>query len=57
MHEVFRAMSSLNFEWKVINPFHVRVQRKNPVLGNFVSKCILHAQLLHLVFCYNHILY
>ena len=38
MHEVFRAMTSLNFEWKIINPFHVRVRRKNPVLGNYVSE-------------------
>ncbi|XP_067934383.1 5'-AMP-activated protein kinase catalytic subunit alpha-2-like isoform X2 [Watersipora subatra] len=37
MHEVFRAMSSLNFEWKIINPFHVRVRRKNPVLGNYTK--------------------
>ena len=37
MHEVFRAMTSLNFEWKIINPFHVRVRRKNPVSGNYVS--------------------
>lgn len=37
MHEVFRAMTSLNFEWKIINPFHVRVRRKNPVTGSFVS--------------------
>lgn len=42
MHEVFRAMTSLNFEWKIINPFHVRVRRKNPVLGNYVSVFYLH---------------
>jgi len=37
MHEVFRAMTSLSFEWKIINPFHVRVRRKNPVSGNFTK--------------------
>ncbi|KAL8597835.1 protein kinase, AMP-activated, alpha 2 catalytic subunit [Nucella lapillus] len=36
MHEVFRAMKSLNYEWKIINQFHVRVRRKNPVTGKFM---------------------
>ncbi|KAL4236652.1 serine threonine-protein kinase [Mactra antiquata] len=31
MHEVFRAMKALNFEWKVINSYHVRVRKLNPV--------------------------
>ncbi|CAI9742960.1 5' [Octopus vulgaris] len=29
MYEVFRAMKTLNFEWKVVNPFYVRVRRRN----------------------------
>lgn len=29
MYEVFRAMKALDFEWKIVNPFHVRVRRKN----------------------------
>ncbi|XP_030852246.1 5'-AMP-activated protein kinase catalytic subunit alpha-2 [Strongylocentrotus purpuratus] len=33
MGEVFRAMKALNFEWKVVNPFYVRVRRTNPLTG------------------------
>ncbi|XP_014274106.1 5'-AMP-activated protein kinase catalytic subunit alpha-2 isoform X1 [Halyomorpha halys] len=28
MNEVYRAMKALDFEWKVINPYHVRVRLK-----------------------------
>ncbi|KAK7476077.1 hypothetical protein BaRGS_00032704 [Batillaria attramentaria] len=37
MHEVFRAMKTLNYEWKIINQFHVRVRRKNPVSGKYMK--------------------
>eukprot|EP00918_Siedleckia_nematoides_P071616 GHVU01156429.1.p1 GENE.GHVU01156429.1~~GHVU01156429.1.p1 ORF type:complete len:373 (+),score=43.47 GHVU01156429.1:461-1579(+) len=37
MHEVFRAMKTLGLEWKVVNNFHVRVRRKNPVNGKYVK--------------------
>ncbi|XP_021351298.1 5'-AMP-activated protein kinase catalytic subunit alpha-2-like isoform X2 [Mizuhopecten yessoensis] len=30
MHEVFRAMKTLDYEWKTVNPYHVKVRRKNP---------------------------
>ncbi|XP_046684211.1 5'-AMP-activated protein kinase catalytic subunit alpha-2 isoform X1 [Homalodisca vitripennis] len=31
MNEVYRAMKALDFEWKVVNPYHVRVRhRKTP---------------------------
>ncbi|XP_014262523.1 5'-AMP-activated protein kinase catalytic subunit alpha-2 [Cimex lectularius] len=30
MNEVFRAMKALDFEWKVINPYHVRVRHSTP---------------------------
>lgn len=33
MHEVYRAMKTLDYEWKIINPYSVRVRRKNPVTG------------------------
>ncbi|XP_061191501.1 5'-AMP-activated protein kinase catalytic subunit alpha-2-like isoform X8 [Saccostrea echinata] len=33
MHEVYRAMKTLDYEWKIVNPYHVRVRRKNPVTG------------------------
>ena len=35
MHEVYRAMKTLCYEWKVINHYHVRVRRKNPVTSKF----------------------
>ncbi|CAH1773361.1 unnamed protein product [Owenia fusiformis] len=37
MHEVFRAMKQLDYEWKVVNPFHIRVRRANPVTGKHVK--------------------
>ena len=29
MLEVYRAMKALDFEWKIINPYHVRVRKTN----------------------------
>lgn len=40
MHEVFKAMYTLGYEWKVINPFNVRVRKWNPVLQHH-SKLVL----------------
>lgn len=40
MHEVFRAMNTLGYEWKVINPFNIRVRKWNPVLMHH-SKLVL----------------
>lgn len=37
MNEVYRAMKALNFEWKVINPYHVRVRHKNDVNDAYVK--------------------
>lgn len=37
MHEVFKAMKSLDYEWKIINNFHVRVRRRNKVTGKYVK--------------------
>ncbi|KAJ8400012.1 hypothetical protein AAFF_G00400510 [Aldrovandia affinis] len=31
MSEVCRAMKQLGYEWKVVNPYYLRVRRKNPV--------------------------
>ncbi|XP_044265660.1 5'-AMP-activated protein kinase catalytic subunit alpha-2 [Tribolium madens] len=36
MMEVYRAMKALDYEWKVINPYHVRVRHKNPLHERFV---------------------
>ncbi|KAM9794605.1 5'-AMP-activated protein kinase catalytic subunit alpha-1 [Syngnathus typhle] len=33
MTEVCRAMKQLDYEWKVVNPYYLRVKRKNPVTG------------------------
>ncbi|XP_037775905.1 5'-AMP-activated protein kinase catalytic subunit alpha-2-like isoform X1 [Penaeus monodon] len=40
MSEVYKAMKVLGFEWKVVNPFHVRVRRKNPVIGSYVHMAL-----------------
>ncbi|XP_066996754.1 5'-AMP-activated protein kinase catalytic subunit alpha-2 isoform X1 [Anabrus simplex] len=37
MNEVYRAMKALDFEWKVINPFHVRVRHKNNLNERYVK--------------------
>ncbi|XP_007901898.1 5'-AMP-activated protein kinase catalytic subunit alpha-2 [Callorhinchus milii] len=37
MAEVYRAMRQLDYDWKVVNPYHLRVRRKNPVTGNYVK--------------------
>ncbi|PSN43990.1 5'-AMP-activated protein kinase catalytic subunit alpha-2 [Blattella germanica] len=37
MNEVYRAMKALDFEWKVINPFHVRVRHKNALSETYVK--------------------
>ncbi|KAH8379572.1 hypothetical protein KR009_005653 [Drosophila setifemur] len=35
MLEVYRAMKALSYEWKIINPYHVRVRRQNVKSGLF----------------------
>ncbi|KAK4328609.1 hypothetical protein Pmani_000980 [Petrolisthes manimaculis] len=40
MSEVFKAMKVLGFEWKVVNPFHVRVRRKNPIGVSYVHMAL-----------------
>ncbi|XP_052775914.1 5'-AMP-activated protein kinase catalytic subunit alpha-2-like isoform X3 [Mya arenaria] len=37
MHEVFRAMKALGFDWKVINNYHVRVRKLNPVTNKYTK--------------------
>ncbi|KAJ7372972.1 serine threonine-protein kinase [Desmophyllum pertusum] len=37
MGEVYRAMMSLGCEWKVVNPFHLRVLRRNRITGKFTK--------------------
>ncbi|XP_056460525.1 5'-AMP-activated protein kinase catalytic subunit alpha-2 [Gadus chalcogrammus] len=37
MAEVYRAMKQLSFDWKVVNPYHLRVRRKNPVTETLVK--------------------
>nr|ALE20551.1 AMPK [Leptinotarsa decemlineata] len=36
MMEVYRAMKALDYEWKVINPYHVRVRHKNKMLNRHI---------------------
>lgn len=35
MLEVYRAMKALDYEWKIINPYHVRVRRQNAKNGKY----------------------
>ncbi|ESO92604.1 hypothetical protein LOTGIDRAFT_233053 [Lottia gigantea] len=37
MHEVYRAMKSLNFEWKIINTYHVRARKLNEINNRFTK--------------------
>lgn len=37
MGEVYRAMMSLGYEWKIINPFHLRVIRHNNGTGKYTK--------------------
>uniref|UniRef100_W5MZI1 5'-AMP-activated protein kinase catalytic subunit alpha-1 n=1 Tax=Lepisosteus oculatus TaxID=7918 RepID=W5MZI1_LEPOC len=37
MAEVCRAMKQLDYEWKVVNPYYLRVRRKNPVTGMYTK--------------------
>eukprot|EP00056_Hartaetosiga_gracilis_P003147 m.60047 g.60047 ORF g.60047 m.60047 type:complete len:144 (+) comp11348_c0_seq3:72-503(+) len=37
MTEVFRTLHSLNFEWKVITPYHIRCRCWNQVSNNMVK--------------------
>uniref|UniRef100_A0A8C8IN00 Acetyl-CoA carboxylase kinase n=1 Tax=Oncorhynchus tshawytscha TaxID=74940 RepID=A0A8C8IN00_ONCTS len=37
MAEVYRAMRQLQYDWKVVNPYHLRVRSKNPVTDNLVK--------------------
>ncbi|VEN60006.1 unnamed protein product [Callosobruchus maculatus] len=36
MMEVYRAMKALDYEWKVINPYHVRVRHQNKLHNRYV---------------------
>ncbi|XP_044132638.1 5'-AMP-activated protein kinase catalytic subunit alpha-1 [Bufo gargarizans] len=37
MAEVCRAMKQLDYEWKVVNPYYLRVRRKNPVTSMYTK--------------------
>lgn len=37
MMEVYRAMKALGYEWKVINPYHVRVRERSKMHDKFVK--------------------
>jgi len=41
MNEVYRAMKALDYEWKVINPYHVHVRRRRPIAINQYVKMSL----------------
>lgn len=37
MMEVYRAMKALNYEWKVVNPYHVKVRHRNLIHERYVK--------------------
>lgn len=37
MMEVYRAMKALDFEWKVVNPYHVKVRQKSRLHDRYVK--------------------
>ncbi|XP_077980934.1 5'-AMP-activated protein kinase catalytic subunit alpha-2-like [Glandiceps talaboti] len=47
MGEVYRAMKTLGYEWKVINPFHLRVRRLNPVTSKMIKMSLQLYQVDH----------
>merc|ERR1719237_455111 len=49
MSEVYRAMKTLDFEWKVINPYHVQVRRKNPANAKYVKMSLQLYQVMEMV--------
>ena len=36
MAEVYKALKTLNFEWKIFNPYHIHVRRCNPLTKTWV---------------------
>lgn len=40
MNEVFRAMKALNFEWKIVSPYQVKVRRLNQVTQEYTKICL-----------------
>ncbi|GAU93065.1 AMP-activated-Kinase-c [Ramazzottius varieornatus] len=47
MTEVYKAMKNLNYEWKIISPYNVRVRRKNPVTGHHIKMSLQLYQVDH----------
>ncbi|OQV19619.1 5'-AMP-activated protein kinase catalytic subunit alpha-2 [Hypsibius exemplaris] len=47
MTEVYKAMKNLNYEWKIINPYNVRVRRKNVVTGHYIKMSLQLYQVDH----------
>ncbi|CAH3129562.1 unnamed protein product [Pocillopora meandrina] len=47
MGEVYRAMMSLGYEWKIINPFNLRVLRRNRITGKFTKIAVQLYQVDH----------
>ncbi|ESO03285.1 hypothetical protein HELRODRAFT_112211 [Helobdella robusta] len=37
MHEVYRAMKSLGYDWKTVNNFHIRARKKNPINDKYIK--------------------
>lgn len=57
MYEVFKAMKSLDFEWKIFNPYHIIVRKKpenpsqEPVSSSYLMQVTVSPTLyMHIVF-------
>lgn len=51
MMEVYRAMKALDFEWKVINPYHVRVRQLNKLHNRHVKMSLQLYQVCRICIC------
>lgn len=49
MMEVYRAMKALDFEWKVVNPYHVKVRQKSRLHDRYVKMSL---QLYQVNYCF-----
>ncbi|XP_053209745.1 5'-AMP-activated protein kinase catalytic subunit alpha-2-like [Panonychus citri] len=47
MNEVFKAMKTLDMEWKIVNPFNVRARRKSSQSGRFIKMALQLYQVDH----------
>ncbi|XP_055342683.1 5'-AMP-activated protein kinase catalytic subunit alpha-2-like isoform X2 [Paramacrobiotus metropolitanus] len=47
MTEVYKAMKNLGYEWKILNPYNVRVRRKNVINSHYIKMSLQLYQVDH----------